>query len=117
VYANAGHLPPLVRRASGRIESFRRPGGMPLGVLPDTRYEAGRLALERGDALVLLSDGIPDALGPDGTRFESARVLETLERGPADPEPLVGGLLAATAAFTGNRPQEDDQTLLAIALG
>lgn len=113
---NAGHLPPLVRRADGTIDTWITPDGIPLGVLPEAAYRTGTRRLEEGETLVLLSDGIADAVGADGERFEDERVHATVSDGPAAPGSLVEGLLAATAAFTGNQPQADDQTLMAIAI-
>lgn len=115
-YANAGHIAPLVRHPDGSLAEWREPASCPLGVVPGTRYEVGRQALSKGDVLVLLSDGIGDALGSDGQRFGDARVRRTIETGPGDPQGLVQNLLLATARFTGAQPQADDQTLLAIAL-
>jgi sigma-B regulation protein RsbU (phosphoserine phosphatase) len=116
VYANAGHLPPVIRRADGTIEEWPKPSSMPLGILSTTTFESGTGSLGAGDTLVLLSDGLGDAQQADGDRFGDERVNDTIATGPSDPVGLVKGLCDATAAFTGNEPQADDQTLLAIAL-
>ncbi len=116
VYANAGHLPPVIRRADGTIEEWPKPSSMPLGILNTTTFESGTGTLAAGDTLVLLSDGLGDAQQADGNRFGDERVNETIAAGPSDPVALVKCLCDATASFTGNEPQADDQTLLAIAL-
>ena len=95
---------------------MEEPRSIPLGILPDVPYEAATKRLEKGEVLLLLSDGIGDAVGEGGQRFGDARVSGTIAQGPGDPAVLVKALCDATAAFTGNRPQADDQTLLAIAL-
>ena len=82
VYGNAGHLAPLVRRADGSLDEWAEPAACPLGVLPGTQYEAGRGKLEPGDTLVLLSDGLGDAVGPGDVRFSDDRVRETVADGP-----------------------------------
>lgn len=115
-YGNAGHLAPLIRAADGSLTEWAEPAGVPLGILPGTQYEAGKRTLAPGETLVVLSDGPGDAVGAGGERFGDERVLATLKAAPGDPDALVGGLLEAVATFTGNRPQADDQTLLAIAL-
>ncbi len=115
VFGNAGHLPPIVRRKDGRLEEWTQPRGVPLGILPEMPYTAGHGELALGDTLVLLSDGLGDAMGESGERFGDERVRSTIAVGPADPAGLVRTLCEATAAFTGNEPQADDQTLLAVA--
>ncbi|MDJ0521109.1 MAG: SpoIIE family protein phosphatase [Planctomycetota bacterium] len=115
-YGNAGHLAPLIRAPDGSLTEWLEPAGVPLGILPGTRYEAGRRSLAPGETLVVLSDGPADAVGAGGERFGDDRVHATLKASSGEPDALVSGLLQAVAEFTGNRPQADDQTLLAIAL-
>ena len=114
-FANAGHLAPTVRRADGTLDEWTQPVGMPLGVLPTTRYESGTAQLDPGDVLVLLSDGLADAVGEGEERFGDERVAAAIRSCAGGPEDVVSHLLAETAAFTGARPQADDQTLLALA--
>ena len=115
-YANAGHLAPLIRRADGTLEEWPKPAAMPLGILPGTQYETGENKLAPGDVLVMLSDGLGDAERDDGERFGDDRVNETVAATAGGPDAVVRGLLDATAAFTGQSPQADDQTLLAVSL-
>ena len=114
VYGNAGHLAPIVRHADGRLTRWEDPGGVPLGILPDVTYPAHTKRLEKGEVLILLSDGLGDAVGEGGVRFGDERVAATISKGPGDPVALVKALCEATAAHTGNRPQADDQPLLAV---
>jgi sigma-B regulation protein RsbU (phosphoserine phosphatase) len=113
---NAGHLKPIVRMPDGRLEEWKEPGGVPLGILPDATYVAKPYRLEKGQTMLLLSDGIGDAVGEDGDRFGEERVAKTISGAHPDPARMVKSLCDATAAYTGNRPQADDQTLLAVAL-
>jgi sigma-B regulation protein RsbU (phosphoserine phosphatase) len=116
VYGNAGHLAPIVRHSDGKLTRWEDPGGPPLGILPDVVYPAHAKRLAKGEVLMLLSDGIGDAVGEGGNRFGDERVLRTIASGLADPAAMVKLLCETTAMFTGNRPQADDQTLLAVAL-
>ena len=115
-YGNAGHLAPIIRKPDGSLESWGEPLGMPLGILPNQQYQSGRRSIAKGETLVVLSDGPGDALGAGEERYGDERVLETITAGPGDPEGLVKTLLDSVAEYTGNRPQADDQTLLAVAL-
>lgn len=116
IYGNAGHLAPILRHADGRLTRWEDPGGCPLGILPEMQFPAHSKRLERGEVLMLLSDGLGDAVGEGGVRFGDERVSATIAKGPGDPVVLVKALCDATAAHTGHRPQADDQTLLAVAL-
>jgi sigma-B regulation protein RsbU (phosphoserine phosphatase) len=83
--------------------------------LVEGSHLSARRTLAPGETLVILSDGPGDALGAGGERFGDERVRETISAAPAHPTQLVNALLEATATFSGNRPQADDQTLLAVA--
>ena len=119
-YVNAGHLPPfLVRGATGTggtVEKLEI-GGPVLGLLPDSRFEEGRVALDEGDVLVLYSDGLTEAESLRGDEYGEDRLLNALRvldrRSAAD---ICHGLLADMKAFTGTQPLRDDLTLLVVRL-
>src|SRR3954469_19891354 len=64
-YANAGHNPPLLVRASGSFELLEG-GGPVLGIVASAKYENYRVDLQRGDMLVIYSDGVTEASCPGG---------------------------------------------------
>ena len=78
-YVNAGHVPPYVRRRDGREERLTA-GGPVLGLLDDVALEAGELALEPGDLLAVVTDGVTEALSPGGDEFGDERVRRALAR-------------------------------------
>lgn len=59
-YCNAGHPPPLIVKADGRIVDLHQPDIL-LGILSDARYHAHMQTLESGDAVILCTDGVTDA--------------------------------------------------------
>jgi HAMP domain-containing protein len=69
IVANAGHLPPYLN-----TQEVPLPGGLPLGVLPEVRYEEVHLYLHPGDRILFLSDGVVEARKPSGELFGFARV-------------------------------------------
>jgi len=69
VIANAGHLPPYLNS-----QEIALPGGLPLGVLPEVRYEEVSLYLHPGDRVLMLSDGVVEARQPSGELFGFDRV-------------------------------------------
>jgi serine phosphatase RsbU (regulator of sigma subunit) len=114
-YANAGQDLPAIRRGGSEVGELRATG-MPLGLLPDTRYEEAETALAPGDLLLFYSDGLIEAHNPEREMFGLARLRSVLAEtippvGPA----LLEGLRQALATFTGaSWEQEDDVTLVAL---
>lgn len=69
ILANAGHLPPYLN-----TQEIGIPGGLPLGVIPEVKYEEVRLYLHPGDRLLLMSDGVVEARHASGELFGFERV-------------------------------------------
>ena len=76
-FVNAGQTPPLLRRRDGSIERLMS-GGIALGMFPGSTYEAGKVQMHPGDALLLYSDGLTEAESPDGQPFDEAGLERTL---------------------------------------
>jgi phosphoserine phosphatase RsbU/P len=118
-YSRAGHNPPrLVRK--DRIISLVEATGLPLGVLPDESYDQATLQLERGDLLLLYTDGITETAAPrtaTGSRdlFGVERLDNLLlDCGGADAETCIARVRHEVATFANHAPPADDQTLIAI---
>ena len=113
-YCNAGHNPPYLLRAGGARTTLNATG-IPFGIDAAMRHRIAETVLERGDKLVLFSDGIPEAFDRAGCEFGTARLEAALEAarrcGAAG---LVRSVLDATAAFTAGAEQSDDVTCLAL---
>jgi sigma-B regulation protein RsbU (phosphoserine phosphatase) len=113
-YANAGHNPPIVARASGAIDRLA-PTGLVLGVAPEWTYTSGVVPFARGDRLICFTDGITEALSPDDEEFGEERLLAIIADGPrGSSESLVQAIGRAVAAWTHQEPQ-DDATLIVIS--
>jgi sigma-B regulation protein RsbU (phosphoserine phosphatase) len=89
--------------------------GLVLGLNADWAYETASIRLAPGDALYLYTDGITEAFNSDNVAFSRHRLEDALRRGVGQPiDQLVQGIVAAVRDFTGDRPQSDDITCLAI---
>jgi sigma-B regulation protein RsbU (phosphoserine phosphatase) len=77
-YSNAGHNPPLLVSPSGQHRFIER-GGLPLGMFRDTRYHEYYLSFERGDLLVLYTDGVTEANNPSGEEFGRERLADAVK--------------------------------------
>ncbi len=114
VYSNAGHNPPLVVRAAGGYETLSG-GGMILGILPMAKYEQFTAKLERGDILVLFSDGVTEAADPQDQEFGEDRLAELvakLRNRPA--REIIDQIHEAVIAYTEGAPAADDITLVVV---
>jgi sigma-B regulation protein RsbU (phosphoserine phosphatase) len=111
-YANAGHNPPLVVRATGEVERLH-PHGMALGVMPEVIIRDQQIRLENGDLLVLYTDGVTDALDARGREFGLERLEQAAvanRRSTADG--IVAAIQDAVHEFVGDEPPFDDLTLV-----
>jgi sigma-B regulation protein RsbU (phosphoserine phosphatase) len=113
-FSNAGHDPPLlVSRRTGlsRLET----GGLVLGFLDQAEYEEDTVAIAPGDLLVAYSDGVTEATDGRDEPFGSERLLKVLEDSRDRPvEDVIGNIVAAVGRHTGDAPQSDDITIVAV---
>ncbi|MFQ5968365.1 MAG: SpoIIE family protein phosphatase, partial [Acidimicrobiia bacterium] len=112
VFANAGHNLPYVAH-DGQADEVRATG-MPLGLLPESEYDAAEINVQPGDVVVLSSDGLVEAHGSGREMFGFPRMVSEIENTPRG-ESIIQNLLDALKAFVGARwEQEDDITLLTV---
>ncbi len=113
-YINAGHNPPLVGRIDGRVEELDS-GGFPLGIMPMADYEVGQLKLEPGEALVIYSDGVSEAVNLKDEEFGMERLSKVVS---SNLESSASGLRdkveAALSSFTQTAPANDDITMVIV---
>ncbi len=113
-FINAGHNPPLIARTSGEIELLES-GGLPLGLMTIAQYEPGEITLEKGDAIVVYSDGVSEAnnLAEEEFGLERLRavVKNNLSRSASGIRDKVE---SALSEFTGTAPANDDITLVIV---
>jgi sigma-B regulation protein RsbU (phosphoserine phosphatase) len=111
---NAGHNPPLIRRVDGDVQTVTGRARLPLGAMPDTRYETLELALEPGDGILLYSDGVTEACNPEREEWGLGRLREVLGELTGDMRTIDRELLAQVDAFRRSAEQHDDITLLLL---
>jgi sigma-B regulation protein RsbU (phosphoserine phosphatase) len=113
-YCNAGHERPLLVRADGRVERLTE-GGLALGVLESFPYGEGRAMLDRGDLLVIYSDGIPEATDELGNFFGEDRLLACLKANAALPAPaLMQAVIEAVRGHERGTARADDLTIVIV---
>ena len=114
-YVNAGHNHPFVLRANREIERLTE-GGIILGVLPEAPpYVEGNVRLLPGDAVVMFTDGISEAMNTEGVDYTEERVEEFLRNVPAtSAQGILDEVQKEIAKYTQGAPQSDDITLVVL---
>jgi sigma-B regulation protein RsbU (phosphoserine phosphatase) len=113
-YVNAGHNPPVIVRPRAAPATLTC-GGMVLGMFEDVVYEEGEAVLERGQALLVFSDGVTETWSPDDQEYGDDRLLEVATENLAlDAAGLHERILASVDAFAAGRKPADDRTLIVI---
>jgi serine phosphatase RsbU (regulator of sigma subunit) len=111
-FANAGHNPPILVRASGEAQMLEG-GGPVLGILPAASYGEQRVHLDPGDMLVLYSDGVTEANNAAYDEYGEGRFIEVLKRYREAPATaIVDAVTCDLAEFAAGAPQADDITLV-----
>jgi serine phosphatase RsbU (regulator of sigma subunit) len=114
-FISAGHNAAyLFRSATGTIEALT-PEAYFLGMFDSACYESRALRLDKGDILVVYSDGLTDAEVPQGEMFGEERLLEIIQReGPSGSCAVERSFLKAIQDFTQGLPQTDDITFVVV---
>ena len=111
-YTGAGHLGYLIA-PNGELQCLLDKVGTPLGWFTDAEYPVTRLKLEHGNLLVLLTDGIEEAMNSAGDQFGRQRVLDLLRRERTRPaDEIVAKLHEAVYEFCGPLKRMDDATVI-----
>ena len=113
LYANCGHLPPLLERIDGSVERLM-PTGPAVGLLPDAHFRAGRVWLQPGERLLAYTDGVTEAREGQGEMFGAARLPALLDSSGQDVEALLDTVETAVYEHINAGDLPDDLALLAL---
>ena len=114
-FANAGHNPPLLKRANGEFEYLKTRAGFVLAGMEGIRYRIGEITLNPGDRLFLYTDGVPEATNIENKLYGEDRLLEFMSRNASvEATKLLPALKENIDEFVGEAPQFDDITMLML---
>ncbi|MBN8524292.1 MAG: SpoIIE family protein phosphatase, partial [Planctomycetes bacterium] len=118
-YASAGHNPMVIYRAKTRTAELATTKGIALGFnegpIFDRTIQVAQTRLEHGDALVLYTDGFPEAMNGSNEEFGEENFYKLIAaNGHLDPAALVEAVVAGIAAHRGDAEQSDDLTILTV---
>ena len=112
-FANAGHNPPLLKRADGSFEYLKTRAGFVLAGMEGVCYRVGELTLSPGDRLFLYTDGVPEATNVENKLYGEDRLLTFMNQSASmEATKLLPALKANIDKFVGEAPQFDDITML-----
>ena len=112
-YINAGHEPLFVIH-SGVTKQYLKPTGPLVGITPNVKFEIQQVQIEPGDMLFGYTDGVTEALSPNGEFFTKKQLLTVLEQ-PADSGvDLIEGIKMKVFEHIQNLTPSDDITMLAL---
>ena len=113
-YSNAGHNLPFIVNEKGSVKRLEM-GNIVLGAIEDVTYEEDSLKLEKGDTLLVFSDGISEAINPDEEEFgeDPLPALVNANR-ESTAMGLIDTIIEEVIRHAGKAPQRDDMTMLVI---
>jgi len=79
IYTNAGHNPPLLVKADGRIIPLKK-GGIVLGFLSDYEYHQAEVEFTTGDTLIAYTDGVTEAMNNKNEEFGEDRLIQLIKK-------------------------------------
>lgn len=113
-FSNAGHDPPFFITSNGDLNRLSK-GGTVLGFLDDYTFEEDSIKLKKGNAIVIYSDGITEALNEKDEEFGEERLLSVINKNiEQSSKNIVKEVFVAVKAFVNDMPQSDDITIVVI---
>ncbi len=119
-FANAGHNPPLLKKAEGSFEymdhkTYRR--SIMLGMREGVRYRDNQIAFTKGDILYLYTDGVTEANNMQSELYGEERLLNCIQENyEKPPKELIQTIRADIDAFAGEAEQFDDITMVVLKM-
>ena len=114
-YTNAGHNPPLIKRASGDVEEVLDRHGPVLAIDEDMIYEQSSVKLARGDVLLVFTDGVTEAMDSDEILYSDERLLRTMhEINDITADSVLKTVRDSVDKFSRGAEQADDITMMTL---
>jgi len=114
-YASAGHHAPILLRADGSASELPMSGGVALGIVDGLPYPDHEMTLNEGEALLLYTDGVTEAMTSEREEFGLQRLLSVFDAvAPTSAEDAVRRVFEAVHGFAGDAEQSDDITCLCL---
>jgi serine phosphatase RsbU (regulator of sigma subunit)/pSer/pThr/pTyr-binding forkhead associated (FHA) protein len=114
---NAGHMPPIIRRADdgSLLELSLEHSGLPVGIMAGYEYKSTMIELNPGDLIVLYTDGINEAMNAQGKQFTTDAIIREIKISQSKtPEAVNKVIRDAVAQHMGTEKAIDDMCLVTV---
>lgn len=116
-YTNAGHNIPYILRSNGDLFKFPYTNNTIIGAFDFYEFEAQSVKMEKGDTLLLYTDGVTEAFNITEELYGDDRLIDALKKFSNDGvKTLIDNMVGDVFTFAGEAPQSDDITALALQL-
>jgi len=113
-YINGGHEPLYIVKPGGGVKAHLAATGPSVGILPKIDFKIKQVLLEPGDLLLGYTDGVTEAVAPDGGFFTMKQLLSLLDLPSSAAAELLDRIADSLQTHIGDAEQFDDITLLAV---
>ena len=113
-FVNSGHLPPILKHADGGVRILENEPQVFLGMFKDIEPKSHPFKMEKGDMLLLYTDGATDALNKAGESFDLDGIVRVVREKHGSPQELCDGLVDSIQKFSKGTEPFDDTTVLAL---
>lgn len=114
-FCNAAHTPTYILKQNGEIIELSQSHGLPLGLYPNKRYLNSKITLDKGDSIILYTDGITELQNENKIQFGNERFVENLRHlVDCEPKELIERIEKSLEIFKGEAKQVDDITLMVV---
>ena len=114
-YCNAGHNPPYLLKSNGEVKALPLAKDPMVGAIPDIEYHEERIQLEKGEMLILFTDGVTEAMNVSFAEYGDERLIAALKKAVgSNCQEMINAVKADVSEFTEEAEQSDDITMLTI---
>ena len=114
-YSNAGHNPPYLISAEGKVKQLDNIGGLMIGAFKDVPFESNVVMVKSGESIVFYTDGVTEAFNKDGEEYQESRLEKVLEgKNSLNVNNLVQQVFENVQSFSEGVEQSDDITCLVL---
>jgi sigma-B regulation protein RsbU (phosphoserine phosphatase) len=115
VYANGGHNPPLISQENQPYQFMELKKGVPPGMMDISKYKTSNIRLHTGDKIYLYTDGVNEAMNPDGEEWGNTRFITIANKyRELQPQEFDEAIRREISVFANGAEQSDDITTMAI---